>query len=107
MIILFFDASFSSPPFCRPISILSCLIIYFLIYLLSFSLHSFIVGQKFHWRNPMNLTFLQYFVDYKLTSPYTRDANLPYATYFLQYIGFAAQVPNVIFNWLNVFLNPR
>jgi len=48
----------------------------------------------------------QYFVDYKLTTPYARDSDLPYATYFLQYIGFAAQVPNVIFNWLNVFLNP-
>ncbi len=32
-------------------------------------------------------------------------SDYPWATYFLQYIGFAAQVPNVIFNWLNVFFN--
>jgi equilibrative nucleoside transporter 1/2/3 len=46
---------------------------------------------------------LQYFVNYKLGMEYT-GAELPYATYFLQYIGFAAQVPSVIFNWINVFL---
>lgn len=27
-----------------------------------------------------------------------------YSASFLQYLGFAAQVPNVVFNWLNVFV---
>lgn len=27
-----------------------------------------------------------------------------YVTSFLAYIGFAAQVPNILFNWLNVFV---
>lgn len=55
--------------------------------------------------NIMNPHF-QYFVDYKLSTDYAHgDTAVPYATYFLQYIGFAAQVPNVIFNWINIFLN--
>lgn len=45
-------------------------------------------------------------MNYKLGAEYTNQ-EYPYATYFLQYIGFAAQVPNVIFNWLNIFLNNR
>lgn len=54
------------------------------------------------------ILLFQYFVDYKLASDYTSsDAAVPYSTYFLQYIGFAAQVPNVIFNWINIFLNAR
>lgn len=27
-----------------------------------------------------------------------------YSVSFLQYLGFASQVPNVVFNWLNVFV---
>lgn len=27
-----------------------------------------------------------------------------YSASFLQYLGFAAQVPNVVFNWLNIFV---
>ena len=62
-----------------------------------------------HYASIMKLidVLLQYFVDYKLATDYTKEASIPYATYFLQYIGFAAQVPNVIFNWINVFLNVR
>ena len=46
---------------------------------------------------------LQYFVTYKLGADSPELGYYPWATYFLQYIGFAAQVPNVIFNWINVF----
>ena len=46
----------------------------------------------------------QYFVNYKLSKEYTYS-EVPYAAYFLQFIGIAAQVPNVIFNWVNVFLD--
>ncbi|XP_059083476.1 equilibrative nucleoside transporter 1-like isoform X2 [Tigriopus californicus] len=60
------------------------------------------VGTLMPWN--MFITAKEYFVDYKLGKDYT-GADILYATYFLQYIGFAAQVPNVIFNWINVFLN--
>jgi len=33
------------------------------------------------------------------------DAPIPYATYFQQNVGFAAQIPNLVFNWINIFLN--
>ena len=49
------------------------------------------------------LKILQYFVTYKLGADSPELGYYPWATYFLQYIGFAAQVPNVIFNWINVF----
>lgn len=26
-----------------------------------------------------------------------------YATNFVAYLGFAAQIPNLLFNWLNIF----
>ncbi len=56
----------------------------------------------------MKTTFcFQYFVDYKLSEAYAKHDSMPYATYFLHYVTFAAQVPNVIFNWINVFLNVR
>ena len=48
--------------------------------------------------------FFQYFANYKLGKEYT-DTPLPYATYYLNYVVFAAQVPNLVFNWINVFLN--
>ncbi|CAG2060481.1 unnamed protein product, partial [Timema podura] len=44
-----------------------------------------------------------YFVDYKLSKEYTGiESN--YVTNFLGYLGFAAQVPNLVFNWLNIFV---
>lgn len=45
----------------------------------------------------------QYFVDYKLSAEYTGTQS-EYANNFLQYIGFASQIPNVFFNWLNIFI---
>ena len=48
--------------------------------------------------------FFQYFVDYKLGEDYT-NTSVQYAAHFMQYIGFAAQIPNLFFNWMNIFLN--
>lgn len=47
-------------------------------------------------------TFIQYFVNYKLGNSTNSSA---YASNFLQYHNFAAQIPNVVFNWLNIFVN--
>jgi equilibrative nucleoside transporter 1/2/3 len=30
---------------------------------------------------------------------------VPFSAYFMQFIGVAAQVPNVVFNWINIFMN--
>ena len=46
----------------------------------------------------------QYFVDYKLGEDYT-NTSVQYSAHFMQYIGFAAQIPNLFFNWMNIFLN--
>lgn len=50
------------------------------------------------------LLSLQYFVDYKLSQNYT-GVESEYGTYFLSYVGFASQIPNLLFNWLNIFMN--
>ena len=42
----------------------------------------------------------QYFEDYKLGSANATD----YKNNFFPVLGFAAQVPNVFFNWLNIFV---
>ena len=50
----------------------------------------------------------QYFVNYKLSENYTspNTNSVQYAAYFLQYVGFfAAQIPNVAFNCINIFLD--
>ena len=46
---------------------------------------------------------LQYFVDYKLAGNATDVVK--YRNYFLSFLGFAAQIPNLILNGLNVFLH--
>lgn len=46
----------------------------------------------------------QYFIDYKLSFNYT-NVKSEYDTNFLAYVGFAAQIPNVFFNWFNIFVN--
>ncbi|RLU22974.1 hypothetical protein DMN91_005252 [Ooceraea biroi] len=59
------------------------------------------IGALMPWN--MFITAKDYFVSYKLSKEYTGvDTN--YATNFLAYLGSAAQVPNFLFNWLNVFL---
>lgn len=58
------------------------------------------VGTLMPWN--MFITAKNYFVEYKLN---TDDEELSgYSTNFLPYIGYAAQVPNVLFNWLNIFV---
>lgn len=52
----------------------------------------------------MFITAKSYFVDYKLSVGYT-GVNSTYAANFLPYIGFASQIPNVVFNWMNIFVN--
>lgn len=47
--------------------------------------------------------FFQYFIDYKMSKEYT-GIDSEYRTYFLSYMMIASQVPNLVFNWLNVFI---
>lgn len=48
--------------------------------------------------------FFQYFVKYKLGEEYTGESS-EYSNNFLPYIGLASQIPNVFFNWINIFVN--
>lgn len=48
--------------------------------------------------------FPQYFVDYKMSVNYT-GVETNYDTYFQASLTLAAQIPNVILNWANIFLN--
>ena len=62
------------------------------------------VGTLMPWN--MFINAKSYFVDYKLSSNYTGDAEASeYSAMFLQYLGFASQIPNLCFNWLNIFVN--
>nr|XP_031834262.1 NADPH-dependent diflavin oxidoreductase 1 isoform X3 [Nomia melanderi] len=59
------------------------------------------VGALMPWN--MFITARSYFIDYKLSKDYTGIKTI-YATNFLPYVGFASQIPNLFFNWLNIFL---
>lgn len=59
------------------------------------------IGALMPWN--MFITAKHYFVNYKLSEEYT-GIETNYATNFLAYVAFAAQIPNLLFNWLNVFL---
>ncbi|XP_068984794.1 NADPH-dependent diflavin oxidoreductase 1 isoform X4 [Bombus flavifrons] len=59
------------------------------------------IGILMPWN--MFITAKNYFVNYKLSEEYT-GIQSNYATNFLAYLGFAAQIPNLLFNWLNVFM---
>ncbi|CAB4068709.1 SLC29A1_2_3 [Lepeophtheirus salmonis] len=62
------------------------------------------IGTQMSWN--MFVTAKEYFVTYKLGKDYTNlNDESPYAMQFLQYFGYAAQVPNLILNWINIFLN--
>lgn len=52
----------------------------------------------------INFLFFQYFTEHKLSEEYTGEIS-PYVTNFMQYLTFASQVPNVFFNWLNIFIH--
>ncbi|KAK2588719.1 hypothetical protein KPH14_001609 [Odynerus spinipes] len=59
------------------------------------------IGILMPWN--MFITAKDYFVSYKLSKEYT-DIESNYAKYFLSYLGFASQIPNLLFNWLNIFI---
>lgn len=66
---------------------------------LTFCLHG--LGALMPWN--MFITAKKYFVDFKLHESYT-GIEAEYATYFLNSIGFASQIPNLAFNWINIFV---
>jgi equilibrative nucleoside transporter 1/2/3 len=72
---------------------------YNLVYL-TFLIHG--IGVLMPWN--MFITADKYFTDHKLSKEYTGEES-PYVTNFMQYLTFAAQVPNVFFNWLNIFIH--
>lgn len=61
------------------------------------------IGTLTPWN--MFITAKDYFVSYKLSANYTGQNNTEYAANFMPYIGFASQIPNVLFNWMNIFVN--
>ncbi|XP_030383902.1 equilibrative nucleoside transporter 1 [Scaptodrosophila lebanonensis] len=67
-----------------------------------FLLHG--LGTLMPWN--MFITAKDYFVEFKLDSnTTTASAGSSYAGNFLQYIGFASQIPNLLLNWFNIFVN--
>lgn len=54
----------------------------------------------------ITFSFSQYFVNYKLGLAYT-GMESSFVPFFLQYLALSAQLPNVIFNWINVFFKLR
>lgn len=62
------------------------------------------IGTLTPWN--MFITASNYFENYKLSTNYTNsNETIWYAKNFMPYIGFASQIPNVLFNWLNIFVN--
>ncbi|CAL7938705.1 unnamed protein product [Xylocopa violacea] len=59
------------------------------------------IGALMSWN--IFITAKNYFVSYKLSKEYT-GIQSNYDTNFLAYLTFAAQIPNLLFNWLNVFI---
>lgn len=53
------------------------------------------IGTLIAWN--MFITAKDYFVQYKLANA------KEYADHYLAYVGWAAQVPNGLFNWINIF----
>ncbi|XP_035717328.1 NADPH-dependent diflavin oxidoreductase 1-like [Vespa mandarinia] len=62
------------------------------------------IGILMPWN--MFITAKDYFVNYKLSKEYT-EIESNYSTNFLSYLGFASQIPNLLFNWLNIFIKLR
>lgn len=65
------------------------------------------IGTLTPWN--MFITAADYFEKYKLgggdSNATLSDNDLWYAKNFMPFIGFASQIPNVLFNWLNIFVN--
>lgn len=68
---------------------------------LIFVLHG--LGTLMPWN--MFITAKSYFEDFKLSTNYTGKTDSDYHGNFMQNMGFAAQIPNVCFNWINIFVN--
>ncbi|XP_043664298.1 NADPH-dependent diflavin oxidoreductase 1 isoform X2 [Vespula pensylvanica] len=62
------------------------------------------IGVLMPWN--MFITAKDYFVNYKLSKEYI-EIESNYSTNFLSYLGFASQIPNLLFNWLNIFIKIR
>ncbi|EDV99431.1 equilibrative nucleoside transporter 1 [Drosophila grimshawi] len=73
---------------------------YKLVFLI-FMLHG--LGTLMPWN--MFITAKSYFEDFKLGENYTVKSEVNYRGNFMQNMGFASQIPNVLFNWLNIFVN--
>ncbi|XP_017041382.1 equilibrative nucleoside transporter 1 [Drosophila ficusphila] len=72
----------------------------YLIVFFIFLLHG--VGTLMPWN--MFITAKSYFEDFKFGVNNTVATETSYRTHFMQNMGFASQVPNLIFNWLNIFV---
>ncbi|XP_031786781.1 equilibrative nucleoside transporter 1 isoform X2 [Nasonia vitripennis] len=59
------------------------------------------IGALTSWN--MFITAKGYFVDYKLSKDYTNE-DLYYSQSFLSYMTLFSQIPNLLFNWMNIFL---
>lgn len=66
-----------------------------------FLLHG--LGTLMPWN--MFITAKSYFEDFKLGENYTVKTEVNYRGNFMQNMGFASQIPNVLFNWINIFIN--
>lgn len=72
----------------------------YLIVFYIFLLHG--LGTLLPWN--MFITAKSYFEDFKLGNN-TVATDVNYRTNFMQNLGFASQIPNVLFNWLNIFVS--
>ncbi|CAG5076571.1 Similar to SLC29A1: Equilibrative nucleoside transporter 1 (Homo sapiens) [Cotesia congregata] len=59
------------------------------------------IGTLMPWN--MFITARNYFENYKFSSNYTVE-NTTYASNYVNSVSFSAQIPNVIFNWINLFM---
>lgn len=66
-----------------------------------FILHG--LGTLMPWN--MFITAKSYFEDFKLSDNYSATNASIYRDSFMQNMGFASQIPNVLFNWINIFMN--
>lgn len=73
----------------------------FLIVFFIFMLHG--LGTLMPWN--MFITAKSYFEDFKLGANNTVATDINYRSNFMQNMGFASQIPNLLFNWLNIFVN--
>ncbi|EEB19063.1 equilibrative nucleoside transporter, putative [Pediculus humanus corporis] len=71
-------------------------------YLVYFTLLLHGIGTLLPW-NMFITARAVIFCRYKLSEQYT-GVSSDYGTYFLSYVGFAAQIPNLTFSWLNIIV---